>query len=118
LPTRSTYSARLGLRSGSASSAWQTAATLGIALGWIGDRLPSPLGEVTPLVDAGRVALLGPRDATAIDEAARPRSGRTSAAFSTTASSAPAERTSRWPPPSTRSAASGGIPFGHVRRPA
>jgi arginase len=40
---------------------------LGIALGWI-DPLPSPVGELTPLLDPGRVALLGPRDANAIAE--------------------------------------------------
>jgi arginase len=41
---------------------------LGIALGKIRDRLPSPLDKLTPLVDPKRVALLGPRDANAIDE--------------------------------------------------
>lgn len=41
---------------------------LGIALGRISDHLPSPLDELTPLVDPGHVALLGPRDATAIAE--------------------------------------------------
>jgi arginase len=41
---------------------------LGIALGKIRERLPSPLDELTPLVDPRRVALLGPRDASAIVE--------------------------------------------------
>jgi arginase len=41
---------------------------LGIALGTIGDRLPSPLDELMPVVDPGHVALLGPRDAAEIAE--------------------------------------------------
>jgi arginase len=41
---------------------------LGIALGKIRDQLPSPLDELTPLLDPGHVALLGPRDATEIAE--------------------------------------------------
>jgi arginase len=41
---------------------------LAIALGKIRDFLPSPLDELTPLVDPRRVALLGPRDASAIVE--------------------------------------------------
>jgi arginase len=41
---------------------------LGIALGRIRDRLPAPLDELTPLVDPGHVALLGPRDAAEIVE--------------------------------------------------
>jgi arginase len=40
---------------------------LGIALGKI-ERLPSPLDDFVPLVDPEHVALLGPRDATAIAE--------------------------------------------------
>jgi arginase len=41
---------------------------LGIAIGRIGDRLPSPLDELMPVVDPFRVALLGPRDAAEIAE--------------------------------------------------
>lgn len=41
---------------------------LGIALGTIRDRLPPPLDDLSPLVDPGDVALLGPRDATEIAE--------------------------------------------------
>jgi arginase len=42
---------------------------LGIALGIVRDRLPSPLDEAARLVDRVHVAVLGPRDATEIAEA-------------------------------------------------
>jgi hypothetical protein len=41
---------------------------LAIALGRVDERLPSPLDELTRLVDPEHVALLAPRDATAVAE--------------------------------------------------
>jgi arginase len=71
---------------------------LGIALGTIRDRLPPPLHDLTPVVDPGHVAVLGPRDATEIAEGGAKSVRADVAFFSTTAKLPPWAAKSRCAP--------------------